>query len=133
MGEFRKRILRPLSFPLIAAVFVATYPERVSELILFNGQIKPWIKPDMRRSIDAYVNDHWGEGGSITPEAASALAKLRSPNGSPALSTKAGARRWRLSLLEFQANRNGAGDIIAPRDLGRHRRSELTMKSVAQP
>jgi hypothetical protein len=53
------------------------------------------------------------EGERMTPEAAAPLAKLRSPNGSPALATAPGARGWRLSLLEFQANRNGAGDIIA--------------------
>jgi hypothetical protein len=53
------------------------------------------------------------EGEMIAPEAAGVLAKLRSPNGSPALSTKPGARGWRLTLLEFQANRGGAGDIVA--------------------
>src|SRR5436190_19769961 len=32
------------------------------------------------------------EGQTMTPESASALAKLRSPNGPPALATRAGAR-----------------------------------------
>jgi pimeloyl-ACP methyl ester carboxylesterase len=50
----------------IAAMFAATYPERISGLILFNGQIKPWIKPDLRALIDAYIDEHWGDGGSIT-------------------------------------------------------------------
>ena len=53
------------------------------------------------------------DGERIAPEAAAPLAKLRSPNGSPALATAPGARGWRLSLLEFEANRDGAGDIIA--------------------
>jgi len=53
------------------------------------------------------------EGETMTPESASVLAKLRSPNGSPALATKPGARGWRLTLLEFQSNRNGAGEIVA--------------------
>jgi hypothetical protein len=53
------------------------------------------------------------EGERMTPEAAAPLAKLRSPNASPAVATAPGARGWRLSLLEFQANRNGAGDIVA--------------------
>src|ERR1051325_10932909 len=52
------------------------------------------------------------EGEAITPDAAAPLAKLRSPNGSPALSTKPGARGWRIALIEFQANRGGSGEII---------------------
>jgi hypothetical protein len=54
-----------------------------------------------------------GEGQRITPDAASKLAKLQSPNNMPALQTAAGARHWRIALLEFLPNRNGAGDIIA--------------------
>jgi pimeloyl-ACP methyl ester carboxylesterase len=84
----------------IAAVFAATYPERVSELILFNGQIKPWIKPDMRPSIDAYINDHWGEGGSITlgapsvaddPQIRSHAARIERMSTSPAGAVAIGA------------------------------------------
>src|SRR5438477_10951428 len=52
-------------------------------------------------------------GDRMTPDAASPLAKLRSPNGSPALTTKPGTRGWRIALVEFQANRSGAGEIIA--------------------
>jgi hypothetical protein len=51
-------------------------------------------------------------GQRITPAAAPALAKLRSPNNLPALSTQPSARFWRIELVEFQANRNGDGDII---------------------
>jgi hypothetical protein len=57
--------------------------------------------------------DFPSEGARITPQHAVRLAKLRSPNGQPALRTAPGARHWRLTLLEFQANREGAGDIIA--------------------
>ena len=52
-------------------------------------------------------------GVRITPTHAPYLAKLRSPDGMPALSTKAGAAYWRVMLVEFAPNRNGAGDIIA--------------------
>ena len=52
-----------------------------------------------------------GEGARIGPGAP--LAKLRSPNGAPALATAPGAHHWRLVLLEFLANAGGAGDIIA--------------------
>ncbi len=52
-------------------------------------------------------------GERMTPEAASGLAKLRSPNNMPALATEQGARYWRIELVEFMANRDGAGDIIA--------------------
>jgi hypothetical protein len=49
----------------------------------------------------------------IGPEHAALLARIQSPNGSPALRTAAGAHHWRLMLLEFGANQAGAGDILA--------------------
>jgi hypothetical protein len=52
-------------------------------------------------------------GVRLAPGAASSLARLRSPDGSPTLSTAPGARFWRVELLEFMANRDGQGDIIA--------------------
>ena len=52
-------------------------------------------------------------GERMVPERAAGLAKLRSPNSLPALATAGSARGWRIELLEFQANRDGAGDIIA--------------------
>ena len=52
-------------------------------------------------------------GTRMDPDAAAALAKLRSPNGAPALATAPGAAGWRVELLELQANRDGAGDIVA--------------------
>jgi len=52
-------------------------------------------------------------GTRLSPADAAGLAKLRSPNTSPALATEPLARGWRLELLEFLANRNGEGDIIA--------------------
>ena len=54
-----------------------------------------------------------GEGQRIRPQDASNLAKLSSPNALPALRTAAGARHWRLELLEFPASREGPGDLIA--------------------
>jgi hypothetical protein len=53
-----------------------------------------------------------GEGQRITPASAPLLPKIKSPNTAPALQTAAGAHHWRLQFLEFQANRDGAGDII---------------------
>jgi hypothetical protein len=41
------------------------------------------------------------------------LAKIQSGNTSPALATVPGAHHWRVELIEFLANRNGSGDIIA--------------------
>lgn len=52
-------------------------------------------------------------GERITPAAADRLAKLKSPTNLPALRTAPGARGWTVSLLEFESNRGGAGDIIA--------------------
>jgi hypothetical protein len=49
----------------------------------------------------------------MTPAHAARLAKLRSPDAMPALRTAPRARFWRIQLLEFLANRGGAGDILA--------------------
>jgi hypothetical protein len=51
-------------------------------------------------------------GTRITPNHATYLAKLRSPNGMPALATKAGAAFWRVMLLELNAS-NSQGDLLA--------------------
>src|SRR5688572_13069726 len=51
-------------------------------------------------------------GVRIQPSHASLLARLRSPNGSAALRTAAGAHHWAIRYLEFRANQSGAGDVI---------------------
>jgi hypothetical protein len=51
-------------------------------------------------------------GERIQPQHASLLARLRSPNTSPALRTAAGAHHWQLQYLEFGATQNGYGDLI---------------------
>ena len=51
-------------------------------------------------------------GQRIQPQHASLLARLRSPNTSPALRTEAGAHHWQLQYLEFAGNENGYGDLI---------------------
>jgi hypothetical protein len=68
-----------------------------------------------------------GEGDRITPVSSAALAKLQSPNGSPALATAPGARGWTIALLEFMGNRDGAGDIIA---LGDGSSAQNTLSTV---
>ena len=52
-------------------------------------------------------------GVRITPDYAPALAKIKSPNSSPALSTVDGSQHWRIQLVEFPSTANGVGDIIA--------------------
>ncbi|MGH9346589.1 MAG: putative Ig domain-containing protein [Vicinamibacterales bacterium] len=54
-----------------------------------------------------------GPGTRISPAHAPYLAKLRSPNSVAALRSAASAAYWRVMLLEFFANQNGRGDIIA--------------------
>jgi hypothetical protein len=49
----------------------------------------------------------------ISPAESPQLAKLRSPNGAPALRTAPASHHWRIMLIEFLANVGGAGDIIA--------------------
>ncbi|MGE0448691.1 MAG: hypothetical protein AB7Q29_03820 [Vicinamibacterales bacterium] len=68
-------------------------------------------------------------GARITPDAAQPFAKLRSPNELPALSTGPSARYWRIELVEFLANRNGAGDIIALGDGSNAQRNIATVPS----
>jgi Right handed beta helix region len=53
-----------------------------------------------------------GPGVRINKSHAPLLAKIRSGNVSPALSTAAGAHHWRIELVEFEATSNGSGDII---------------------
>ena len=53
-----------------------------------------------------------GSSVRMDPSYAPLLAKLRSPNTSPALATAPGAHHYRLLFLEFQANANGMGDIV---------------------
>lgn len=53
------------------------------------------------------------DGQRVTPRDAVAFAKLRSPNNQPAIQTAPGAHHWKLVLLEFQANADGEGDILA--------------------
>jgi hypothetical protein len=49
----------------------------------------------------------------IDPSHGSKLARIQSPNGSPALRTAPGAHHWRLMLLEFGPNASAGGDILA--------------------
>jgi hypothetical protein len=51
-------------------------------------------------------------GTRITPAAAAKLAKLRSPNSSPALQTAPQAHHWRIQLLQFGPTYKGYGEII---------------------
>jgi hypothetical protein len=62
-------------------------------------------------------------GQRVAPAHARGLAALRSANNLPALRTAPGAHHWRLQLLEFQANKGGAGDIIALGDGSSEQRS----------
>ncbi|MBS1817919.1 MAG: glycosyltransferase [Acidobacteria bacterium] len=68
-------------------------------------------------------------GQRMTPERADTLARLRSPNSMPVLSTAPGARGWRIELLAFDANRGGAGDIIALGDGSSAQRSLASVPS----
>jgi len=54
-----------------------------------------------------------GPGVRVTPASAAQMAKIKSPNASPALSTADGAHHWRIENVEFQPTAAGAGDIIA--------------------
>jgi hypothetical protein len=49
----------------------------------------------------------------VAPSHSAQLPKLRSPNGLPAVATAPGAHHYRLQFLEFLANAQGAGDVVA--------------------
>ncbi len=61
---------------------------------------------------DAPSRDLPAPGVRITPSHAAALAKIKSPTATAALTAAPGAHHWRIELLEFQANAGGVGDII---------------------
>ena len=50
--------------------------------------------------------------GRIDPSQSGKLAKLQSPNGTPALITAPGSHHWRLMLLEFGPNGSASSDIL---------------------
>ena len=52
-------------------------------------------------------------GVRVMPAHAAQLAKIKSPNGSAALTTADGAHHWRIENVEFPATAGGAGEIIA--------------------
>ena len=52
-------------------------------------------------------------GVRLTPAYASLLPKLKSSNSVSVLRTAAAANHWKLMFLEFQANPNGYGDVVA--------------------
>jgi class 3 adenylate cyclase len=49
----------------IAAMFAATYPERVHGLILYNAAVRCWLPPEFEAQVDEYIGEHWATGGTI--------------------------------------------------------------------
>jgi class 3 adenylate cyclase len=50
----------------IAALFAATYPHRVSSLVMIGSGASGWIPdPETQRTIDSYLEHHWGSGWSV--------------------------------------------------------------------
>ena len=52
----------------IGAVFAATYPERVSSLVLLGAAIRCWMSPDIDLDdpeVIAFLDEHFGEGGFV--------------------------------------------------------------------
>jgi len=66
-------------------------------------------------------------GTRVDPARASALATLRSPDRMAALRTSPRTQRWRIELVTFRANRDGANEIIA---LGDGSRAQRTLEDV---
>ena len=70
-----------------------------------------------------------GESVRMSPEYASRLPKLRSPNSQPAVATAPGASYWRLQFLELQATDRGFYDIMT---LGDGSGAQTTLATVPQ-
>lgn len=66
-------------------------------------------------------------GVRMSPAYASLLPKIKSPNSTSALRTATAANHWTLMFLEFQANYNGYGDIVA---LGAGDTTQTTLAQV---
>jgi pimeloyl-ACP methyl ester carboxylesterase len=49
----------------IGAMFAATYPERVSVLILLNAAITNWLPADLAPVVSEYIEQSWGQGQSL--------------------------------------------------------------------
>ena len=67
-------------------------------------------------------DSHFPTGGRVGPSTLQWMPIVRSPNGESALATKPGAHHWRLQWLAFQANAEGAGNIISLGDGGERQR-----------
>jgi Right handed beta helix region len=65
--------------------------------------------------------------GRVTPDHRRWMPTLRSPNASAALATTPGAHHWRLQWLAFEANANGANDIITLGDGSEAQRTPATI------
>lgn len=68
-----------------------------------------------------------GDGERVTPAASGRLARLQSPNSSPALATAPATHDWVIQLIEFGPNQKGEGDII---DLGDGSNAQRTLAQV---
>jgi hypothetical protein len=62
------------------------------------------------------------EGARIDPSYRTSLASLKSPTGSPVLSTAPGASYYRIVGVSFEPNLRGSGDVIA---LGSHSQTDI--------
>jgi hypothetical protein len=67
-------------------------------------------------------------GTRMDPSYAPLLAKIKSPNGAPAIATAPFAHHYQLQLLEFPANFEGQGDII---ELGDGSSNQNTLGVIA--
>jgi pimeloyl-ACP methyl ester carboxylesterase len=65
----------------IAAMFAATYPERITALIMLNSAIKNWLAPDLEPVVYDYIREHHGEGRSLEL-------------GAPSVANDDGVRAW---------------------------------------
>jgi hypothetical protein len=116
-GEQTERVVRSTE-ELQAAIDAATAGQTIALAPgqTYSGHLRlpAWRGGDPRPIvIRTSGTDAVPAGTRLTPERATKLAKLQSPDNAPVLSTSPGARYWRIELVEFLANRSEDSDIIA--------------------
>ena len=68
----------------ISAMFAATYPQRVTALVLLGVAIRCWVPPEIDfddPGVVAYIDEHFGDGSSID-------------SGAPSVADDPGVRAW---------------------------------------
>src|SRR4029078_10811539 len=108
-GSQRAAILGASEGGAIGAMFAATYPERVSALVMLNAAIRCWTAdfdlsdPDVVRMIGEYLTEHHGTGFSLERRAPSVADDPRIRAWAGRVERVAGSPASTLALFKLNA------------------------------